>query len=191
MFKEIEKFNFRDSLITLSGGNPALQPFGDLIELGQTNNYTFALETQGTVFRDWFKNLDHLILSPKPPSSGMPTDMDKLAKCFDCVGRCGEVSIKIVVFDEEDYEYARTMRQVCKGWGFYDFYLQAGNDWVADEDVNPEFRISLKGGSDLSQRDSILNRTRWLQERVLRDRWVNAIVLPQLHVLLHGNQRGV
>ena len=32
---------------------------------------------------------------------------------------------------------------------------------------------------------------RWLVDRVVRDEWFGATVLPQLHVTLWGNQRGV
>jgi 7-carboxy-7-deazaguanine synthase len=34
-------------------------------------------------------------------------------------------------------------------------------------------------------------RFRWLVEQVARDHWHGATVLPQLHVLAWGNQRGV
>ena len=37
----------------------------------------------------------------------------------------------------------------------------------------------------------ILDRVDWLIERVLSDGWYQATVLPQLHVLLWGNKRGV
>ena len=40
--------------------------------------YRFALETQGTVAKHWFQNLDVLVLSPKPPSSNMETGLERL-----------------------------------------------------------------------------------------------------------------
>src|SRR5690348_13408634 len=40
-------------LVTLSGGNPAIQPLGELIDLGHETGYTFALETQGSVAQSW------------------------------------------------------------------------------------------------------------------------------------------
>src|SRR5262245_57803615 len=54
-------------LVTLSGGNPALQPLAPLIALGRSKGHRFALETQGSVPSPWFTELDWLILSPKPP----------------------------------------------------------------------------------------------------------------------------
>ena len=35
--------------VSLSGGNPAIQPLGELIRLGHRDGYRFALETQGSV----------------------------------------------------------------------------------------------------------------------------------------------
>ncbi len=45
-------------MITLSGGNPAIQPFGELIALGKAEGFTFAMETQGSVCKSWFSELD-------------------------------------------------------------------------------------------------------------------------------------
>ena len=61
-------------LISLSGGNPALQPLDDLISLAHQSGHSLAMETQGSLAQPWFAKLDWLILSPKPPSSGMETD---------------------------------------------------------------------------------------------------------------------
>lgn len=69
------------TLITLSGGNLALQQLMPLISLGRDNGHSFALETQGSVAQSWFSELDWLILSPKPPSSGMATDWDAFEAC--------------------------------------------------------------------------------------------------------------
>ena len=55
--------------VSLSGGNPAIQDFGPLIEMGKAADYRFACETQGSIARQWFAELDTLVLSPKPPSA--------------------------------------------------------------------------------------------------------------------------
>jgi 7-carboxy-7-deazaguanine synthase len=46
-------------LVTVSGGNPALQPLAPLIELGHAKGHTFALETQGSVSSPWFTDGMH------------------------------------------------------------------------------------------------------------------------------------
>ena len=39
--------------------------------------------------------------------------------------------------------------------------------------------------------DGIMRRMEWLVEKVIADGWYGAHVLPQLHVLIWGNRRGV
>ena len=36
----------------------------------------------------------------------------------------------------------------------------------------------------------VMDRLHWLVDKVTKDRWFEARVLPQLHVLLWGNKRG-
>ena len=162
--------------VSLSGGNPAIQPLGPLIDLGKPLGYRFALETQGSIVKPWFAELDMLVLSPKPPSSGMETDWDALRECASLApDRC---LLKIVVFDEADYAYART---IAARFPALDIVLQPGNHTPPD------------GESDCAAVDApgVMRRMEWLVERALEDRWFEARVLPQLHVLLWGNKRGV
>ena len=84
--------------------------------------------------------------------------------------------MKIVIFDELDYAFARS---VAREFEELPIFLQPGNHTPPVED---EVLIDL---------DGILNRMRWLVDRVASDRWFDARVLPQLHVLLWGNMRGV
>jgi 7-carboxy-7-deazaguanine synthase len=164
--------------VSLSGGNPAIQPLGPLIARGDAEGYRFALETQGSVARDWFADLDTLVLSPKPPSSGMETDWGQFEDCLRRAAGGPEVALKIVVFDERDYRYAR---EVAGRYPDLPVYLQPGNHTPppADDD---DARIDI---------DGIMERMLWLVETVTEDRWFEARVLPQLHVLLWGNRRGV
>jgi 7-carboxy-7-deazaguanine synthase len=93
-------------LVSLSGGNPALQPLAPLIALGRRNGHTFALETQGSVAQPWFAELDWMVLSPKPPSSGMATDWDAFAACLAAARGRPHCVLKIVIFNDADYAYA-------------------------------------------------------------------------------------
>jgi 7-carboxy-7-deazaguanine synthase len=167
-------------LISLSGGNPALQPLAMLITLGRRNGHRFAMETQGSVPQTWFADLDWLILSPKPPSSGMSTDWVALEACIDAAGGQAHCALKIVVFDEADYAYARVAAARCPK---LPIYLQVGNSAAlhsAGKAVPHEADIA-----------ALMDRLRWLAGRVVADRWFAATVLPQLHVLAWGNRRGV
>src|SRR5215217_713781 len=107
IFAEVKRLSPQPILVTLSGGNPALQPLGGLIRLGKAEGYGFAIETQGTAPRGWFRELDYLTLSPKPPSSDMETNWEKLGHCVEAGGTETETVMKVVVFDERDYVYAR------------------------------------------------------------------------------------
>jgi 7-carboxy-7-deazaguanine synthase len=164
--------NNRPVLVTLSGGNPAIQPLGELIVLGQAQGYRFALETQGSIAQDWFAALDMLTLSPKPPSSAEKTDWGKLEACIQAAGTHTQVTLKIVVFDETDYAYAQ---QVASRYDRLPLYLQPGNHQT-DSPVDNE---------------ALNARLRWLVEKVTDDNWFSVRVLPQLHVMIWGNERGV
>ncbi|WP_324753616.1 7-carboxy-7-deazaguanine synthase QueE [Roseovarius sp. Pro17] len=163
--------------VTLSGGNPAIQPLGDLIALGRGEGYGFALETQGSMAKDWFSQLDMLVLSPKPPSSEMQTDWALLQECIEAAQGAPTV-LKIVVFDEADYAYAGDVAARHPGLAIY---LQPGNHTPPP----PEDDTATV------DQDGIDARMRWLVDRVIADRWHAARVLPQLHVMLWGNKRGV
>lgn len=166
--------------VSLSGGNPAIQPLGPLIELGTARGYRFALETQGSLAKDWFCDLDMLILSPKPPSSGERTDWEKIAECRARAGKKTRIAMKIVVFNEGDYAFAR---EAARRHDDLALYLQPGNH-------TPPLPEDGDGGLGIDM-DGILERTRWLVGRTLEDRWFDVRILPQLHVLLWGNMRGV
>lgn len=180
VFAEVEHLSGgRPILVTLSGGNPAIQPLGELVRLGHERGYTFAIETQGTIHKEWFAELDHLTVSPKPPSSGMQTNWERLSRCLAAAGEDTKVSLKVVVFDDADYAYAR---EVGERYPRIPVYLQVGND----DPPGPE-----PGDTTEPDNAKLLDRYEWLVGKVLEDGWNEATVLPQLHVLLWGNKRGV
>lgn len=174
---EIDRLAEAPILVTLSGGNPALAPLGPLIMDGhEERGHQFTMETQGSQPRPYMAWLDHLCLSPKPPSSGMHTNHELLAECLQ-LGRQGRAGIantilKVVVFDEPDYLYARDIATRHPG---VPFFLQAGNTAVA-QDAPPSDTLEV---------------VRMLSERAINDRWYGVRILPQLHVLLWGNARAV
>ncbi|MBB4238867.1 7-carboxy-7-deazaguanine synthase QueE [Rhizobium esperanzae] len=179
IWQEVTKLSGgRPMTVSLSGGNPAIQPLGPLIELGHSQGYRFALETQGSVARNWFRDLDMLVLSPKPPSSGMHTDWGEVDNCLRLTAGGPEIALKIVVFDEADYAFAR---EVGQRYPYIPLYLQPGNHTPPPPD-DDDARIDM---------DGVMDRMHWLVEKVTADGWFAPRVLPQLHVLLWGNKRGV
>lgn len=164
-------------LVSLSGGNPAIQPLAEVIRLGHAQGYGFALETQGSVAQGWFSDLDMLVLSPKPPSSKMQVDWDAFDACL-AAGQGADMVLKIVIFDEADYQWAR---DVAGRYPQLPLFLQPGN------------HTPPPPGDDSATVDQagVDERMRWLVDRVMQDKWYRARVLPQLHVTLWGNKRGV
>lgn len=167
-------------LVSLSGGNPALYDLTAFLDAAPTG-WTFALETQASIARDWFGRLDHLILSPKPPSAGNVTSLKAVGACL-AAARQAPTYLKLVVFDEIDYLYAQRVAREFPG---VPVYLQAGNHTPPLPDGTPRQAYTEP---DVT---GILDRLDWLAQRVCQDRWYAATVLPQLHVLLWGNRRGV
>lgn len=168
------------SFVTISGGNPALLRHLDaLVAILKENNIKIGVETQGSKWQDWLYDIDELTISPKPPSSGMTTDFSILS---DMLGKLKDrnshqhISLKIVVFNEEDYAYAK---QVHLRYPTIPFYLQVGNDDITSMD-NARLVSHL------------LEKYQMLTDWVMRDEELKDVkVLPQLHALVWGNKRGV
>ncbi|WP_042164555.1 7-carboxy-7-deazaguanine synthase QueE [Paenibacillus gorillae] len=166
------------SHVTLSGGNPALLANMDvLVELLQVEGIRIAVETQGSRWQNWLLAIDEVTLSPKPPSSGMLTDWTVLD---DIVGRLRAAerlySLKVVVFDENDLEYASAVHRRYPDTAFF---LQSGNDDLTETDNS----IML---SKLTN-----NYERLVEQVMSRDDLSAVRVLPQLHAWIWGNKRGV
>lgn len=158
-------------LITLSGGNPATQDLSTLIKLGKQKGYTFGMETQGSVAAPWFSLLDHITFSPKPPSSKMKFIRERFEHCILSAGDVPQ-SIKIVIADDKDLQWVGEFRD---RYADIPLYLQPCNTQL---DGVPDQALLAKN-------------TRELVEEVVRRRWFDVKVLPQLHVYLWGNETGV
>ncbi len=168
------------SFVTISGGNPALfRNLEALIAILKENDIKVGVETQGSRWQQWLYDIDELTISPKPPSSGMTSDYTVLS---DILGKLQNrnsnqhISLKIVVFNEEDYAYAK---QIHLRYPTIPFYLQVGNDDITTTD-NAQLISHL------------LEKYQALIDRVIADEEVRDVkVLPQLHALVWGNKRGV
>jgi 7-carboxy-7-deazaguanine synthase len=181
ILKELEKIGFKNfQHVTISGGNPALiKQIDELIDTLKKCNLKVCLETQGSIWQDWMLQIDDLTISPKPPSSGMKTDLrllNDIIKRLDQRVSDGHVSLKVVIFDENDLNYAKSIH---KQFSHVPFFLQVGNSDLTIE-KNEELAVIL------------LQKLAWLVEKVIADPDLNEVrVLPQLHALLWGNKKGV
>lgn len=162
--------------VTISGGNPALHKgIGELVELCHDHGWKVGVETQASIWQDWLMEIDDITLSPKPPSSGMKTDLGKLDVFIENLAD-RNASLKVVVFDEKDFNYAETLHL---RYPAVPFFLQVGND---DSTTTDDTRLV----------SNLLERYEWLIGLSIGSAIMNdAKVLPQLHTLVWGNKRGV
>jgi 7-carboxy-7-deazaguanine synthase len=163
-------------LVVLSGGNPALLELGALVLALRRAGRRVAVETQGSRWRDWLLDVDRLVVSPKPPSSGMASveQLAALHAFMDNVNPDSGPVLKIAVFDRGDLDWA-----------------------AARHRDHPQLPLFLSAGTDvgLSEAETLAGlrkRYRWLCEMVARRPDLCAArVLPQLHVIAWGTARGV
>ncbi|SFG55452.1 preQ(0) biosynthesis protein QueE [Priestia megaterium] len=166
--------------VTISGGNPALiKAIGSLVELLHIQGVKVALETQGSRYQDWFLKIDDLTISPKPPSSLMKTNfavLDDIIETLIKEKRMAHISIKVVVFNDEDFEYAASVHE---RYPEVPFFVQVGN-----EDLTTIDNASLT--------QELLKKYEWLIDKAVAAKNMNDVrVLPQVHALVWGNKRGV
>lgn len=167
------------SHVTVSGGNPALigKAMQEFIDLCHSKGVKVGLETQGSIWKDWFKDIDDLTISPKPPSSLMKTNFDVLD---DIVSKLlvakVNFSLKIVYFNDEDKEYAKDVFKRYRGSNI-PYYLSVGNtDPYTDKDITK----------------MLIDKLDELWEVVMNEPAFNDVqALPQLHAIVWGNKRGV
>lgn len=179
--------------VTISGGNPAMYDLGRLLEELHASGYAVALETQGSIWKPWMTFIDMLVISPKPPSSGMMQKTQEdfpgfLASAVRTGAREAATAVKIVVFTNEDYEWAMELFPAIRPTWMR--YLSLG---------------TTVAGATLEQLDAPRPQREWsdaalemaagyqlLCERVASDpRCADVRVLPQLHVLAWGDKVGV
>jgi len=169
-----------DEWITLSGGNPALFVDMEFMRLGET--YKLAMETQGSkTMPDGVAGaLDCLIISPKPPSSGMDMRYDSdpvqaLLSERDLEEIDKITALKFVVFDEVDLEWV----------------IETSDD-LDEPSVKHYLSIGTPLNAGVGVRDIILDDlARWVEVLTHDPRLANWTILPQLHTLLWGQKRGV
>jgi 7-carboxy-7-deazaguanine synthase len=168
----IEALPSRSEWVVLTGGNPALFDLSELVALLRAGGYQISVETQGTKWAPWLRDVDLLCVSPKPPSSRMPFDRLVL---IDFVARLRPGQswfLKAPVLGSEDLAFAMQIRDSFVGVALY---LSV---------------VRLPGES----RDRVLERTRWLLLELPSAYPATArrgvCILPQLHFLLWGDERG-
>lgn len=175
--------------IVLTGGNPCLHDFTSVLAALRREGIVVDVETQGSIFPEWLSQIDTIVFSPKPPSSGMPdTYLKIIGYVTDKLSDTNKtIAIKIPVFNQEDVEFARK-------------YAKFVNDFNScfDAEVKHLLKMYLSvGNSDVDTNESIRDRVLADYERLLDEinrnpkDFENVYILPQIHTLVWGNKQGV
>jgi len=168
----------------------------ELVSILRQIGYFIAVETQGTLWRPWLLNCNHVTISPKGPGMGEtfePTKFDfmmhQLARHMVITPR-QNWSVKVVIMDEEDIKFAK---RILDDWSPVigdRFYLSLGNPFPPD----PLAPLNNEGLPTQTRdiRLPLLDHYVGLVDMILKDKELeNCFVTPQLHVLFWGNKQGV
>lgn len=197
--------------VTLSGGNPTMWDLQELTELleGKMN---IAVETQGSIWRDWLRNVTQLTISPKGPGMDERFDPKVFEAFISKIGFNTKTCVKIVVFSMADLEFALGVDQILDKIG-----VDQRTGYLADSriqlTVNRESRFLSVGnylqpllGDDLQLHDQTIMTEDGLKlPEELLESYKNALeldflpdprfshwrFLPQLHVLVWANKAKV
>ena len=175
--------NSKCSNVVLTGGNPCLYDFKQVIDILHNNNITVDIETQGSKMPDWLLDVDLLVISPKAPSSKQ-LDVYKTVneymnmKLLSSIKQ--KVAIKIPVFNEEDFEFA------MKYYALVDYYREKGVDIDLYLSVG---NTNTTETGDISKR--VLSDYEKLINMVANSYMERVFILPQVHTLIWGNKQGV
>ena len=164
--------------VVLTGGNPCLYDFSNVVNTLHEHNITVDVETQGSKLPDWLNDIDLLVISPKAPSSKQPDVYDNIKKFFDKQPTV-DIAIKIPVFNDEDFKFAEKYYELVEeyqGWVDVNLYLSVGNTNTSEE-------------GDISQR--ILSDYENLINKACKSKMKRLFILPQVHTLVWGNRQGV
>ena len=168
--KEVKK-------VVLTGGNPCIQDKDEmytLLYLLKQKSKVY-LETQGTVFPKWIYELDHITISPKPPSAydykqfGQDiTAIKEFVKDYYIriiynllnerqVYKIPILEFKIVVFTKEDLEYAgMVFKEVNEGDILIPKSKNYDSDKVSDiiSIINKSVNFTIQVGTDIHNKYS-------------------------------------
>lgn len=161
-------------VVTFSGGNPCLYDLSLLVERLATKE--IWVETQGTIYQPWLASCN-VTVSPKPPSA-YDYDLDKLLVFMVVheanVGLSKKTVMKIPIDPAQprDFEFAVRMANE---------YEEFIDDFTFSVVSYPSDTLSI-----------YLDRWRAVEELVRGVKLKREPrVLPQLHVVARGHQRGI
>lgn len=194
--------------VTFSGGNPAIHDLGELVDLLHLQGKKVIVETQGTKCPDWLLSVDHLVVSPKSPGMGEEFDPRVFLEFMHkIVSGYVDVSVKIVVFSAQDLEFAAAVAELLAvNFGpetdkvfvlEHQFFLSLGNPQpptfvkMGDDEEESQTVVDTRVTTKMALVEELMLRYNLLSMEIMKDpRLSFARFLPQLHVLVWGNETG-
>lgn len=161
--------------VIITGGNPCLYDFTDVVDALHEADIKVDVETQGSKLPNWLYEVDQLVISPKAPSSGQPDVYENIQKFltneFQAIPN---TAIKIPVFNDEDFEFAKrynTLASAVRNEFDIDcrLYINVGNT------------DTFEGGS-ISER--VLSDYEKLIDKVCKSNLEDVYIMPQIHTLV-------
>jgi len=138
-----------------------------LVAFLRVRNFYIVLQTNGLHYNPAFDLIHTVSMDMKTPSTGEKSNEGLIYKLKP------KDEIKTLINNEKDYRYAMRINKKVLASGC-SHVLQPLN--LLKEDTF----------------DSLIEKYKWISEAVVKDeRWKNVRVVPQLHVLIWGNKRGV
>lgn len=182
--------------IILSGGNPGLLELWEVVDGLHGLGYRVSIETQGSIWKEWMRRLDQIVVSPKPPSAGYGGvktwgEIDSFVALWSGKGLGNDMLVhpplafKVPCLDEGDVTFAGNVADSFPGIPmFLSVVTRSGG-----LDGTFVWNQPYHHGNDTQQ--DVIDRYRQIIELShenphLRD----ARVIPQLHYLLWGAERG-
>jgi 7-carboxy-7-deazaguanine synthase len=186
--------------LTISGGNPCMWDLSRLCSLLNGAGINIAVETQGTIWQPWLNQCQMVVISPKGRGMGEKFEREKFLNVVRRVrdGKKAAVAIKIVVFAQQDIEFALEIQDLVieEAPGAVHpglMFISLGNPWppVLGEDLklHDNFPTDEEYGMPFDHRRELLREYRILMEDIVADpRILFWKFLPQLHVLTYSNE---
>ena len=151
---------------------------------------SIAVETQGTIWRDWLYDCDVVTVSPKGPGMGEKFEPDKFGVFAEKLKDHPGFSVKVPVFEQRDLELAV---EIMQKWPQTKnrMFLSIGNSYPPSPAKRNDDDYLSNLDRDASLTEDCLEAYRMVLEDVFNDPRLSSVrILPQMHVLLWGNQLG-
>ena len=175
--------------VTLSGGNPAIHDLEWLTEQLVSKGFRIAIETQGTFCPGWLENCEVVTVSPKGPGMGERFNEDEFTTFLSRGDLRHSLTVKVVVFNEEDVEFASKIAEMMllNGVSLDKLFLSQGNPYPPGIKSGHPVPTSTETLRSVLAHQYLRTFDKLKEHPILS----TCKFLPQFHVWLWGNKQGV